>query len=382
MLGAKQVGVLALLAALAINSSHQQGCEPSITRTNKGGTVCKGVLIFSDEFDTLDLDTWQHEITLAGGGNWEFQMYYNNRSNSYVKDSKLFIKPGLTSDQYGEAFLSSGVLNLHNGNPADQCTNPAFFGCERSGNPSNLLNPIKSARLRTANSFTFQYGQVEVRAKMPAGDWLWPAAWLLPAKNAYGTWPASGEIDITESRGNLNLVLDGKNIGTEMTGATLHFGPYVEANAYETAHFEKNTAAGQGYDKDFHNFQLEWTPDFIRFGVDGEEIGRIDPGPGGFWEYGGFAANLPEVDNPWRFGTKMAPFDQQFFIVLNVATGGVAYFPDTAQNPGGKPWVNTSPTAAADFWNGRGQWLPTWNLDVNDAESAAMQIDYVKVWAL
>jgi hypothetical protein len=52
--------------------------------------------------------------------NWEFQMYYNNRSNSYTKDSKLFIKPGLTADQYGEAFITSGVLNLHGGSPADQ----------------------------------------------------------------------------------------------------------------------------------------------------------------------------------------------------------------------------------------------------------------------
>jgi len=47
-------------------------------------------------------------------------MYYNNRSNSYVKDSTLIIKPGLTSEQYGEGFLTSGVLNLHGGAPADQ----------------------------------------------------------------------------------------------------------------------------------------------------------------------------------------------------------------------------------------------------------------------
>jgi hypothetical protein len=70
----------------------------------------------------------------------------------------------------------------------------------------------------------------------------------------------SGEIDITESRGNLNLMLDGKNIGSEMSGSTLHFGPYGELNAYDEAHFETNTPAGQGFDKDFHNFQLEWTP--------------------------------------------------------------------------------------------------------------------------
>lgn len=82
----------------------------------------------------------------------------------------------------------------------------------------------------------------------------------MPAKNEYGIWPMSGEIDLVESRGNLNLMLDGKNIGAEMCGSTLHFGPFNQLNAYEEAHWEKNTAPGQGYDKDFHLFQFEWTP--------------------------------------------------------------------------------------------------------------------------
>ena len=56
----------------------------------------------------------------------------------------------------------------------NRCTNPQWWGCERTGSPTNILNPIKSARIRTVNSFSFRYGRVEVRAKMPAGDWLWP----------------------------------------------------------------------------------------------------------------------------------------------------------------------------------------------------------------
>ena len=54
-----------------------------------------------------------------------------------------------------------------------RCTNQAFFGCERSG-PNGAVNPAMSARIRTVNSFNFKYGRVEVRAKMPTGDWLWP----------------------------------------------------------------------------------------------------------------------------------------------------------------------------------------------------------------
>lgn len=60
-----------------------------------------------------------------------------------------------------------------------------------------------------------------------------------------------------------------------------------------------------------NNYLILKFADFISFGVDDVEIGRIDPGPGGFWEYGGFEAAAPGIDNPWRGGTKMAPFDQQ-----------------------------------------------------------------------
>lgn len=55
-----------------------------------------------------------------------------------------------------------------------RCTNSQWYGCSRTGTPQNLLNPIKSARIRSLYSFSFKYGKVEVRAKLPSGDWLWP----------------------------------------------------------------------------------------------------------------------------------------------------------------------------------------------------------------
>ena len=82
----------------------------------------------------------------------------------------------------------------------------------RSGNGNNYLNPINSARLRTVKSFNIKYARVEVRAKIPRGDWLWPAIWMMPKNAQYGNWPASGEIDIMESRGN-DLIID-PNTGT------------------------------------------------------------------------------------------------------------------------------------------------------------------------
>ncbi|XP_024940163.1 uncharacterized protein LOC107267136 [Cephus cinctus] len=343
------------------------------------GPYCSGDLIFADEFDVLDFKTWQHEITAAGGGNWEFNYYHNNRSNSYTVDGSLWIRPTLTSDTYGEAFLTSGTLNLNNGAPADQCTNALFYGCERTGTPNNVINPIQSARLRTVNSFSFKYGTVHVRAKMPTGDWLWPAIWMLPRDNAYGTWPASGEIDITENRGNTQLYENGVNIGVEQTGGTLHFGPHADLNGYENAHYLKNSPSGQGYNLDYHVYKVIWTPDSITFLVDDELIGTVTPNTN-FWDLGQFETREPGTENPWRYGTKMAPFDQEFYIILNLAVGGTNFFPDGATNPNAKPWLNKSPTAATDFWNARSNWLPTWNL--SDNTTASLAVDYVRVWAL
>ncbi|XP_059608689.1 beta-1,3-glucan-binding protein-like [Phlebotomus argentipes] len=362
-------------------------CEPSLTTVSGTlasaitGPLCSGDLLFEDNFDTLDYETWQHEITLAGGGNWEFQWYTNNRSNSYAEQGVLHIRPTLSANDFGESFLTSGTLNLHGGAPADQCTNPQFWGCERSGNPMNVLNPIKSARIRTVNSFAFKFGKVEVNAKMPSGDWLWPSVWFLPKHNAYGSWPASGEIDLLESRGNRDLMQGGVHVGVEQMTSSLQYGPYPQQNAWKTTHFARNTAQGNGFNKDFHRYQMEWTPDRITFSIDDVETGTINVGEG-FWQYGNFDAKAPGTENPWRLGSIMAPFDQEFYCIINLAVGGTGYFPDDAVNPGGKPWLNSSPRAATDFWNGRNQWLPTWKLDSNYTKDASLQVDYLRIWAL
>jgi hypothetical protein len=82
--------------------------------------------------------------------------------------------------------------------------------------------------------------------------------------------------------------------------------------------------------------------DYIRFGIDDVEIGRITPPAGGFYELGNFASE--GIANPWASGSKMAPFDKEFYLILNIAVGGTnGFFPDGVANPGGKPWLNTSP---------------------------------------
>ena len=154
-----------------------------------GGAEQQLMLALEDEFDDFDLSLWKHELTLGGGGNWEFQYYTNNRSNSFVENGTLHIRPTLMAEEIGEAAVRGGfTLNIWGTQPADHCTGNAFFGCERcAGCGGNVLNPIKSARIRTAESFSFTYGKVEVRAKLPRGDWLWPAIWMLD--NPYGFQP-------------------------------------------------------------------------------------------------------------------------------------------------------------------------------------------------
>jgi len=359
---------------LSITTSVQHG----VRKTHEVGE-----LIFEDNFDTLDFDKWEHEITMSGGGNWEFQVYWNNRSNSYCHDSTLFIKPGLVSDRFGNDFVTmDGKLDLWGGQPGDLCTMPSFFGCERVATGGNIINPVSSARLRTAQSFAFTYGKVEVRAKLPAGDWLWPAIWMLPLKQEYGLWPTSGEIDIMESRGNLNLMKDGENIGAEQYGSTLHFGVDYIINGQQYTHVQKNTAPGQGFNADFHTYGVEWTPEKINFLLDDTSIGEVVVPEGGFWELGQFETDYGEgMANPWKNYNKNSPFDKDFYLVLNLAVGGTnGYFPDDAQNsPNPKPWTNDAENVFPTFWNAKEQWYSTWD---QEGEDSALQIDYVKVWAL
>jgi len=328
-------------------------------------------LVFADEFDELNLDVWEHELTLGGGGNWEFQYYTNNRSNSFVRDGVLYLKPTLTAELLGDWSLMDGTeINLWGSNPADVCTGNAFWGCARTaGAGGNVINPIQSARLRSSRSFNFKYGRVEIRAKLPVGDWIWPAMWMLPRYNAYGGWPASGEIDIMESRGNAPGYPQG---GYDSFGSTLHWGPDWSRNLWPQTHASYMSPAGRNLHDDFHVYGLKWTPDGLYTYID-DDSNRVMEVPfrqQSFWDRTGFGESLK---NPWEDRSNAAPFDQKFYLIMNVAVGGTAsYFPD---GMGGKPWNNQDPHAVNAFWNARNTWLPTWQGD-----HVAMQIDWVRVY--
>ena len=341
-------------------------CFCSLTKTSNGADDDL-VLALEDEFKTFNLSLWKHELTLSGGGNWEFEAYYNNRSNSYVRDGVLYIKPTLLEDQIGLANLKNGFdMNIWGGSPADLCTQNQFYGCERtSGAGGNYLNPIKSARLRTAESFNFKYGKVEVKAKVPKGDWLWPAIWMLPRHQQYGIWPSSGEIDIMESRGNPPDYPPG---GYNSFGSTLHWGIDYAHDFYMKTH-SSNT--GTDLTADFHVYGLIWNETYIGTYFDDESNVVLSvPINQSFWSMTGLQS--PPWDNPWVGSGSNAPFDQEYYLVIDLACGGTGgYFPDG----NGKPWSDTSPHAVNEFYDAKAQWYSTWS-----GESSALQLESVKVW--
>jgi beta-glucanase (GH16 family) len=310
---------------------------------------------------------------MGGGGNWEFELYSNNRSNSFVQNSTLFLKPTRLSDRLGAQQVDGTIpttLELWGSAPADSCTSNAFYGCSRGSGGGNILNPIASARLRTANTFSFKYGKLEVVAKLPKGDWIWPAIWLLPEDQAYGVWPASGEIDLVESRGNSIEYPSG---GVNCFGSTLHFGPYFPEDPYTLTHADYCLGEGKTFNDDFHTFGLLWSADGIYTYVDSEDNKVLSvPITQSFWELGGWDKNS-NIDNPWRGQGNNAPFDQKFYLIFNVAVGGVnGYFPD---GEGGKPWSDSSSTAAKDFNTVIDSVLKTW-----EGDNCALQIKSVNVW--
>lgn len=147
---------------------------------------------------------------------------------------------------------------------------------------------ITSARLISQGKQSWTYGRVEARLKLPAGLGIWPAFWMLPDKSQYGGWPRCGEIDIMEFVGYQPTTVHG----------TIHTGKYNHMiGTQKGTNTELATCT-----EDYHVYTLDWTPENITISVDGlayfsfDNDGAGDPGT-------------------W-------PFDQPFYIIMNVAFGG------------------------------------------------------------
>ena len=242
-------------------------------------------LVWSDEFNgnSLDRSKWDYAIGngfydyntntwISGWGNNELQYYTKDPANVFVKEGKLHIRA--VKESYMRCGYTSGKLQ------------------SRKKDGSVL--------------FAKKYGRFEFRAKLPTGQGIWPALWLLPQDEKYGGWAASGEIDVMEAKGQEpNKVL-----------GTLHYGSRWPTNAHSGKEYffpNKGTMA------DFHVYAVEWEPGEIRWFVDGHQYAKQN-----FWwstgKTDGTKGAQPKKASdlhPWP-----APFDQRFYIIMNLAVGG------------------------------------------------------------
>lgn len=146
-----------------------------------------------------------------------------------------------------------------------------------------------SARLITHGRFSFTYGVVEARIKIPFGQGIWPAFWMLGENFGEVGWPACGEIDIMENIGKEPGIVHGTVHGPGYSGANGIGGPLA-------------LPGGRALRDEFHIFAVEWQPGIIRWYMDNQPYFEL------------MQAQIPK-GTPW-------PFDHPFFLLLNMAVGG------------------------------------------------------------
>ncbi len=210
-------------------------------------------LVWRDEFDgsgAPNPDYWTHEIGNSGWGNNELQYYTEGTSNASQNGGRLII----------------------------EAREESFQGA-----------PYTSARLITQNKFAFTHGRVDIRARLPEGQGIWPALWMLGSNFSTIGWPACGEIDIME--------LVGHQPGT--VHGTAHWGPQGQSFSFNRGS-AYSLESDERFSEAFHVFSIIWEPGEITWYVDDEPY-----------------ATLANSDVNGNY-----PFDLDFFFIFNIAVGG------------------------------------------------------------
>ena len=164
-----------------------------------------------------------------------------------------------------------------------------------------------SGKVRTRGLHAWKYGRIEMRAKAPGGQGIWPAFWMMPNEDVYGPWALSGEIDIFEGF-NIGAECDECDGGRQnRTVSALHFGGAWPDNRYvdQWTRFPGDALPSE----DFHIYSVEWGEGLIRFLVNDRVHLTVTADQ---WDT---ASELGE-------GNPNAPFDQEFYVMMNLAIGG------------------------------------------------------------
>ena len=214
-------------------------------------------IVWQDEFDgaSLDINKWSHEVGGHGFGNNELQYYTDDSSNSFVDNGLLHIRA---------KYEPAGI-----------------------GSPNNLRN-FSSARLRTVGKGDWQYGRIDVRAKIALGQGIWPAIWMLPSDWIYGGWPKSGEIDIMEHVGH--------------DEGRIHGSVHTDSYNHIIGTQRTNSKLIEDVKTLFHIYSIEWSEQKIDFFIDDT------------LHY--------TFQNDFSNDFRTWPFNERFHLLLNVAVGG------------------------------------------------------------
>lgn len=259
----KNLALVIGLACFACNPTLNRGDEVTVVELNSS----EWRLVWSDEFDGAansapDPSKWNYETGGHGFGN--AQLEFNTDSTNNAR---------LTGD---------GLLQI------------------TAKREQHLGRQFTSARLNTLGKMERTYGRFDIRARMPKGQGLWPAIWLLAANYETVTWPECGEIDIVEMRGQR----------TDEVIGSLH-GPNYSGGASMSGYL----SVSDTLDEQFHTFTVIWTPDSIQWMLDNRLY---------------FERRREDFSNaqPWVF-------DHPFFLLINLAVGGhfVGDVPNTLTFP-------------------------------------------------
>lgn len=220
-------------------------------------------LVWSEEFENTELDRSVWNIDIGNGQAGGLEGWGNNELQYYTDNpNNIRIEDGRL------------ILEAHEETVTDE------YG----------TFDYTSGKITTENNFSQTYGRFEASIKLPSGQGFWPAFWMMPQEDVYGGWAASGEIDIMENRGS----------ETDEVGAAFHYGGEWPENTHSGGayHFPEGQTT-----TDFNLYSLEWEPGEIRWYVNDD---------------------LYYIANEWYStnGEYPAPFDQEFFMILNLAVGG------------------------------------------------------------